>query len=297
MHSKIKKVVIPVAGLGTRGLPYTKEVPKELLPILTTPSLQFIVEEVIEAGVEQVVFITSKGKSALEDYFDHSPYLEEWLRKRGKNQLADKVKKVGSLCEVISVRQKEPLGLGHAVLCAEPVIGKETFALCLGDEVFPPWGNSPKRGIGRLVEESAGGKNSVVGVMEVPLENTSSYGIVDVQGLSLGKTAKVKKTVEKPKPENSPSRWALVGRYVFQPDLFDCLKNIKPGQGGELQLTDAMDLLARQGTLDAFALEGPRYDVGNLLHFVIVQIEAAMRNDELKKPLVEYIENKFLNKK
>ncbi|MBI4405039.1 MAG: UTP--glucose-1-phosphate uridylyltransferase, partial [Deltaproteobacteria bacterium] len=235
MAKSIKKVVIPVAGLGTRGLPFTKEVPKELLPIIDTPTVHFIVEEVISAGIEQVIFVTSKGKSLLEDYFDPSPNLENWLLKRGKGELAEKIRNIGRLCEVISIRQKEPLGLGHAVYCARHVIGNESFAVCLGDEIFPPWDGCTKAGLKHLVDEAGKVEGSVVGVVEIPREDTVSYGIIDIRDGKLDSSpSRVFRTVEKPKPNEAPSRYAVIGRYVFEPKIFDHLKEVRPGVGGEI---------------------------------------------------------------
>jgi UTP--glucose-1-phosphate uridylyltransferase len=287
----VKKVVIPVAGLGTRGLPFTKEVPKELLPVIDTPTLHFIVEEVISAGIDQVIFVTSKGKSMLEDYFDPSPNLVGWLRKRGKDALAERIERIGKLVEVISVRQKEPLGLGHAILCAAPVVGNEKFAVCLGDEIFPPWNPPGKQpALRRLVGLSEEQRSSVVGVVEIPPEDTGSYGVIDFGSASWqGGSIKVKKTVEKPKPAEAPSRFAIIGRYVFEPSLFDELRQVKPGVGGEIQLTDGMDRLAQAGGLQALLIDDCRYDIGNHLSYVIAQVDAALRRPELADRLRAYL--------
>jgi UTP--glucose-1-phosphate uridylyltransferase len=291
MNAAVKKVVVPVAGLGTRGLPFTKEVPKELLPIIDTPTIHYIVEEVIAAGIEQVIFITSKGKSALEDYFDPSPTLESWLRKRGKDGLADRIRDIGTMCEIVTVRQKEPLGLGHAIYCARDVVGKDKFAVCLGDEIFPSWdlgGKAPL--LKRLIESSVEVKASVVGVVEIPKTDSTSYGIIDVSGKKLSETpAKVEKTVEKPKPEQAPSNYAIIGRYVFEPILFDALKETKPGVGGEIQLTDAMDRLCREGKLYALLGNDRRYDVGNHFFYVKAVIDAALMRPEIAPRLKDYL--------
>lgn len=292
MIGQIKKVVIPVAGLGTRGLPFTKEVPKELLPIIDTPTIHFIVEEVLQAGIDQVIFVTSKGKSSLEDYFDPSPNLVAWLRRRGKEELADKIQRIGTLCEVISVRQKEPLGLGHAIYCARHIVNQESFAVCLGDEIFPNWGKNPpqENALGQLVSAANASKGSVVGVLEVPQSETSSYGIIEPSGpVKHGQPTKVIRTVEKPKPEQAPSQFAVVGRYVFESELFACLKDIKPGVGGELQLTDAMDKLCQQGKLSALLLEGLRYDIGSHLSYLKAQIDYAITRPELTEKVKGYL--------
>lgn len=291
---KPRKAVIPVAGLGTRSLPFSKQVPKEFLPILETPTIHYIVEEVVKAGVEQVIFVTSKGKSLLEDYFDLSPDLESWLKKRGKDALAEKVHQVGTMCEVVSVRQKEPLGLGHAVLCARNIVGNEPFVVCLGDEIFPDWPVNGKRQetsvLSRLIQTSSSQTVSVVGVVEIPKTDTTSYGIVDVGGATVGQApAKVLRTVEKPKPENAPSPFAIIGRYVFQAEIFDCLKEVKPGVGGEIQLTDAMDMLAKAGRLYAQQVSGARYDIGNFFYYLKAQIDLALQRPELASKVREYV--------
>ncbi|NBX75196.1 MAG: UTP--glucose-1-phosphate uridylyltransferase [Proteobacteria bacterium] len=294
MKNLIRKAVIPVAGLGTRGLPFTKEIPKEMLPIIDIPTIQFIVEEVIAAGIEQVIFVTSRGKNALQDYFDLSPALDGFLRKKGKHELADKLQKIGTLCEVLSVRQKEPLGLGHAVLCAQPIVGDEKFVVCLGDEIFPPWDqlNRTKPPVKQLVETALELKTSTVGVMEVPLSETKSYGILKISEDKISdRPARVLGTVEKPEPEKAPSRYAIIGRYVFDPIIFDYLAKTPKGAGGEIQLTDAMTQLCDKEGLHAVNLKGCRYDIGNPLFYVKAQIDEALRRPELAGPLREYLKN------
>lgn len=289
MASRPRKLVIPVAGLGTRGLPYTKEVPKEFMPILEVPTIQIIVEEALEAGFDQLIFVTGRGKQALEDFFDYSPGLESQLRARGKTELADLVKKVGSLCDVISVRQKEAKGLGHAVLCAAPIVGTEPFAVCLGDEIFPPWGRTPKarRGIGLLKDAFEKSGASTVGVMEVPTADTPLYGIVDVGGSNLSSVpaAGVRRAVEKPSSDKAPSTYAIIGRYVFTAEIMDVLKDLPPGVGGEIQLTDAMNVLAGKSKLQAMLLPGPRYDVGTPLQYVLAQVDSALLRPQLAERL------------
>lgn len=285
--ARIRKVVIPAAGLGTRGLPFTKEVPKELLPIIDTPALHYIVEEAVQAGIEQVIFVTSKGKTALEDYFDPSPALEAWLRQKGKHELADKIHRIGTMVDVLSVRQKEPKGLGHAVLCAKPLIGNEPFAVCLGDEIFAPWGAKGKRGLKLLADTAEKNTSSVIGVMSVPKSEVSNYGIIEPVSSTFqaGAAIAVKRTVEKPKPEKAPSQLAIIGRYVFQPEILEALEAVKPGVGGEIQLTDGMDTLAAAGRLQAMVLDDNRYDVGNHLYYVLAQVDAALHRPELAERL------------
>lgn len=280
----IRKAVIPAAGMGTRGLPFSKEVPKELVPIVDTPALHLIVDEAIRAGIEQIVLVTSKGKQALEDYFDPSPALEAFLRSRGKHEQADRVHRIGHQVEVISVRQKEPLGLGHAVLCARHVVGDEPFAVCLGDEIFPT-PNSP-RGLKFLCDTTTRDGISTIGVLPVPEQETNQYGIIDTRGAKLTEAAvRVAGTVEKPKPENAPSPYAIIGRYAFGPEILDALKEVRPGSGGEIQLTDGMDALARAGRLQAALFDSNRYDVGNHLYYVLAQVDEALRRPELSDRL------------
>lgn len=290
----IRKVVIPVAGLGTRGLPFTKEVPKELTPILDTPTIHFIVDEAIRAGIETVIFVTGRGKVALEDYFDYSPTLENWLRKRGKDAAADNLKRVGSLVEIISVRQKAPLGLGHAVYCARHAVGNEPFAVCLGDEIYPDWDAADAKSpfLRRVVDEATATSKSVVGVVEIPASDSLSYGMVDLGGKNLAReSVPILRTVEKPKPENAPSQYAIIGRYAFQAELFAALADTQPGVGGEIQLTDAMDKLCRSQSLRALLAICRRYDVGNAFYFLQATIDAALRRPELEPRLRQYLKS------
>lgn len=291
MKGRVKKVVIPVAGLGTRGLPFTKEVPKELLPIIDTPTIQFIVEEVIAAGIEQVIFVTSKGKSVLEDYFDPSPNLEAWLSKRGKEALLENIRRIGRMCEVVTVRQKEPLGLGHAIYCTRSILKDEMFAVCLGDEIFPGWepGKDTRPVLQRLVQTAEEQKASVVGVVEVPQSESASYGIIDIGGAPLSQhPVKIARTVEKPSPESAPSSFAIIGRYVFEPAIFEHLERVVPGVGGEIQLTDGMDRLCKDQGLLALLVDGSRYDIGNHFFYVKAQVDAALRRPELASRLRAY---------
>lgn len=302
-NKPIRKLVIPAAGVGTRGLPYTKEVPKEFLPILDIPAIHWIVEEGIDSGIEQIIFVTARGKQVLEDYFDYATGLEALLKARGKDELAERVHKIGSLCEVIAVRQKEAKGLGHAVLCAQPAVGDEPFAVCLGDEVFTPWGKpqGASRGVGSLCAAYNKSQISVAGVMEVPKADSVLYGMVDVMGKDLGAktpeasrpSAPVSKAIEKPTPENSPSQYAIIGRYAFSPEIFPILKETPAGKGGEIQLTDAMNALATQGKLQAMLLDGPRYDLGSPLQFVMAQVDCALQRPEWRERLKEQLRSRL----
>ncbi|MBI1861972.1 MAG: UTP--glucose-1-phosphate uridylyltransferase [Deltaproteobacteria bacterium] len=291
MPQRIKKAVIPVAGLGTRSLPFSKCIPKEMLPVLETPAIQFIVEECTAAGIEQVILVTSKAKTAIEDHFDLNVSLDSWLKTRGKTALAEKMERLGRLCEVISVRQKEPLGLGHAILCARPILGNEPFVVCLGDEIFPPWTQRPPI-LTQLVEAFETQKASLVGVVQVERSESRSYGIINIGQATLSdRPVKILSTIEKPAPEKAPSHWAIIGRYVFAPEILDELARVKAGTGGEIQLTDGMDKLAAKGALFALKAEGSRYDMGNPFYFVKAQIDAALRRPEIAPQIQAYLES------
>ena len=287
---KVSKIVIPVAGLGTRSLPFSKEVPKEMLPIIDVPTIHYIVREAVDAGMDQVIFITGNGKEVLENYFDFSPALEKQLRDRGKHQLAEELHALGKMCEVISVRQKEPLGLGHAVLCARHIVGDERFAVALGDEIYPNFshpGVTPLRQLSDLANSHSG---SIVAVQEVPKEKTSLYGIVDVGGHKVGKDpVAVKSAVEKPHPDKAPSRFAIVGRYLFEAELFAYLQKTKAASGGEIQLTDAMDAVAKKGDLKAVTIQTARYDVGSAAGYVQAVVDSALSRPGLAQEIRDYL--------
>ncbi len=288
---KVRKIVIPVAGLGTRSLPFSKEIPKEMLPIIDTPAIHYIVKEAVDAGIEQVIFVTGRGKGPLEDYFDFSPALEKILRDRGKHQMAEEMHSLGKLCDIHSVRQKEPLGLGHAVLCARHLVGDAPFAVALGDEIYPNWsqhpGPTPLRQLTELAQHKGG---SWLSIQEVPKEKTPLYGIVDVGGVDVGNgPVAVKSAVEKPSVEKAPSQFAIVGRYVFASEVFDLLQKTKPSKGGEIQLTDAIDALAKDGSLHAVAIQTARYDVGSSAGYVQAVIDSALSRPGLASEIRDYL--------
>ena len=290
MAHNIRKALIPVAGLGTRSLPFSKCIPKEMLPVLDTPTIQFIVEECVRAGIEQIVLVTSGEKSALVDHFKPNPHLEKWLVTRGKLALADKMARLAPLCEIVPVRQEQPLGLGHAIYCGRNAIGNEPFAVCLGDEIFPNWDGSGPSVLETLIEAMGTSRASTVGVVEIPPEDSRLYGIVDIGGNQLaGLPAEVHSTVEKPLPENAPSQYAIIGRYVFLPTLFDALKSTEPGVGGEIQLTDAMNRLAQSRQLFALRVSARRYDMGNPYYFVKAQLDAALMRPDLSAAIRQYL--------
>ena len=273
---KIRKAVIPAAGLGTRFLPATKAIPKEMIPIVDVPMIQHIVEEAVRAGIETVVLVTARHKEAIENHFDYNYELEDSLDKKNKQDLADISRAIGKMCNLISLRQKNPMGLGHAVLCAEPAMGNEPFAILLGDDLIDSDIPCTRQLIDIYERENA----SVVGVMEVPAQEVSKYGIVGGKMLN-PKLMHVDALVEKPQPANSPSRLAIPGRYVLSPAIFDCLRETKPGKGGEIQLTDGLQLLAKREKLLAYQFEGTRYDTGDRLGFIDATLAFALKRPEL----------------
>jgi UTP--glucose-1-phosphate uridylyltransferase len=283
MSQKVKKAIVPAAGLGTRFLPATKTVPKEMLTIVDAPIILYVVEEAIQAGIEDVILIQGRGKTAIEDFFDYSYELEDKLVKDHKEHLLDRVRRVRDQVNIISIRQKQPLGLGHAVLCGEPIIGKMPFAVLLGDEIMiseTASENTTSR-LCRTFDETGA---STVAVMEVEKSQVSKYGIADVVEDRPG-LFKVKGFVEKPKPDEAPSHWALPGRYVFDARIFEDLKTAKPGVLGEIQLTDSMDRLAKKHPFFASTFSARRYDAGDKLGYLMANIELALKNPELSHEL------------
>jgi UTP--glucose-1-phosphate uridylyltransferase len=273
---KIRKAVIPAAGLGTRFLPATKAIPKEMIPIVDIPMIQHIVEEAVRAGIEDVVLVTARHKEAIENHFDYNYEVEDTLDKKGKQDLADISRAVGKLCNLISIRQKTPMGLGHAVLCAAPIIGNEPFAVLLGDDLIDSEIPCTRQLIDLYHEHNA----SVVGVMQVEKDEVSKYGIVGGKMLT-DRLMHVSHLVEKPSPSQSPSQFAIPGRYVLTPAIFDCLRNTKTGKGGEIQLTDALQLLAEREKLLAYQFEGTRYDTGDRLGFIDATLAFALKRPDL----------------
>jgi UTP--glucose-1-phosphate uridylyltransferase len=273
---RVRKAVIPAAGLGTRFLPATKAIPKEMIPIVDVPMIQHIVEEAVRSGVEDVVLITARNKEAIENHFDYNYELEDTLDRKHKQELSEVSKAIGRMCNLISVRQKNPMGLGHAVLCAAPIIGDEPFAILLGDDLIDSEVPCTRQLIDVYEKQGA----SVVGVMEVPREETSKYGIVGGERLD-PRTLRVDRLVEKPAPADAPSQFAIPGRYVLSPAIFQCLRETRPGKGGEIQLTDALQLLAAREKLLAFQYEGDRYDTGDRLGFIDATLTFALRRPEL----------------
>lgn len=282
----IRKVVIPVAGWGTRSLPATKNIPKEMLPIYNKPVIQYVVEEAQRAHIKDVIFVTNRDKNVIEDHFDHNLQLEDLLERSGKLDKLEEVRQVAEMVNILSVRQKRQLGLGHAVLCARELVGDEPFAVMVGDDLM----FSGVPGIGQLIEVAMAEKMPVIGVMEVPWEKVSRYGIIDGEEVAPG-VYRVRDMVEKPKREDAPSRMAIVGRYLLTPDIFDYLEKVKPGHGGEIQLTDALQAMAKERGMMAVRMAGMRFDAGDWAEFLSANIYFALQDESLRYELLGLLKN------
>ncbi|WP_413292221.1 UTP--glucose-1-phosphate uridylyltransferase GalU [Bdellovibrio sp. HCB185ZH] len=285
--SKVKKAIIPAAGLGTRFLPATKTVPKEMLTIVDAPIILYVVEEAIKAGIEDIVLIAGRNKHAIEDFFDMSYELEDKLHKDGKEKLLERVTKARDAANIISIRQKQALGLGHAVLCGLPIVGKDPFAVLLGDEITME-ANGQANVTSQLVKSFEETQTSTISIMKVSEKDVSKYGIAEVEEKAAG-FFKVTSLVEKPKPTDTKSRWALPGRYVFDNAIMDLLATAKPSLNGEIQLTDSMKVLCEQKGLNAMTFTADRYDAGDKLGYLQANIELALKNPELSADLKAYI--------
>lgn len=283
---KIKKAVIPAAGMGTRFLPATKAQPKEMLPIVDKPTIQYVIEEAAEAGIEDILIITGRNKRAIEDHFDRSIELEIMLKEKNKDDELQKIIQISELANIFYIRQKEPLGLGHAVLCARQFIGNEPFAVLLGDDVV----HAQVPCIGQMAEVYSQKCQSVLGVQCVGWDNVHKYGIVDAGGES-GSLVRVKQLTEKPGREEARSDLAVLGRYIIDPEIFAILEATDPGSGGEIQLTDALNILASRQPVWAYTFKGRRYDVGDRLGFLEATIEYALRREDLASDLKAFIKN------
>ena len=282
----IRKVVIPVAGWGTRSLPATKNIPKEMLSIYNKPVIQYVVEEAQRAHIKDVIFVTNRDKNVIEDHFDHNLQLEDLLERSGKLDKLEEVRQVAEMVNILSVRQKRQLGLGHAVLCARELVGDEPFAVMVGDDLM----FSGVPGIGQLIEVAMAEKMPVIGVMEVPWEKVSRYGIIDGEEVAPG-VYRVRDMVEKPKREDAPSRMAIVGRYVLTPDIFDYLEKVKPGHGGEIQLTDALQAMAKERGMMAVRMAGMLFDAGDWAEFLSANIYFALQDESLRYELLGLLKN------
>ncbi|MEC1755781.1 UTP--glucose-1-phosphate uridylyltransferase GalU [Bacillus mojavensis] len=285
MRTKVRKAVIPAAGLGTRFLPATKAQPKEMLPIVDKPAIQYIVEEAVESGIEDILIITGRNKRSIEDHFDRSAELEFNLREKGKTETLKEMQQIADLANIHYIRQKEPLGLGHAVLCAEHFIGGEPFAVLLGDDIMV----SEKPALRQLMDVYDAYGTEVVGVQSVLPEDVSKYGIINTSG-SKGHVYEVKDLVEKPSPEEAPSEIAVMGRYVLTPSIFPVLKSIGRGAGNEIQLTDALREVCRTQPIHARLLKGKRYDIGDKLGFFKASTEIGLMRPEMRTQLLAYLE-------
>ncbi|HCX03498.1 MAG TPA: UTP--glucose-1-phosphate uridylyltransferase [Clostridiales bacterium] len=283
---KVKKAVIPAAGLGTRFLPSTKAQPKEMLNIFDKPSIQYIVEEAVEAGIEDILIILGRNKKSIEDHFDKSYELEDKLKSKGKKELLEGVEKISNLGNIHYIRQKEPLGLGHAIYCAKAFVGNEPFAVMLGDDIV----KSKKPCIKQLIEKYEEYNSTIIGVQEVEKSQVDKYGIVKGEKIN-ERLYKVEDLVEKPKVKEAPSNIAILGRYVISPEIFPILQHTKPGAGNEIQLTDGLKELARRRNVYSYVFEGKRYDVGNKLGFLEATVEFALDDKELGSTFKKYLKN------
>ena len=291
---KIRKAVIPAAGLGTRVLPATKAQPKEMLVIVDKPALQYLVEELVTAGIEEILIITGRNKGSIENHFDYSYELEKTLEENGKKSLLKMVNSISEMSNIYYVRQKKPLGLGHAISCAEAFIGDEPFVVLLGDDIIytdKKKGQSPvTKQLIEKYEELQGG--TILGVQEVAKKNVSKYGIIKPLTQIDDKTVVVEDFIEKPTIEEAPSNLAALGRYVLEPEIFSYLKNTKPGKGGEIQLTDAILAMKNDGEkLYAYNFDGLRYDTGDKFGMFVANVEFGLRHEELKDRVREYLKD------
>ena len=281
---KVRKAIIPAAGLGTRFLPATKAQPKEMLPIVDKPTLQYIIEEAIESGIEEILIITGRNKSSIENHFDKSIELELELEKSGKTELLEEVRKISDMVNIHYIRQKEPKGLGHAIHCAKSFVGNEPFAVLLGDDIV----HNEKPCLKQMIEIYDEYRTSILGVQEVADEDVNKYGIVDGKQIK-DRIFTVKDLVEKPAIFEAPSNIAILGRYIISPTIFEILEHTKPGKGGEIQLTDGLKELAKRETLYAYAFQGRRYDVGDKQGFLEATVEFALSRDDLRDEFLEYL--------
>ncbi len=283
---KIRKAIIPAAGLGTRFLPATKAQPKEMLPIVDKPTIQYIVEEAVASGIEEIVIIIGRGKRSIEDHFDKSFELEEALLKKNQLVMLEEVQKISNLVNIYYVRQKEPKGLGHAILCAKSFIGNEPFAILLGDDIVM----SDTPCLKQIINVFEYYNSSVVGVQSVPEKEVHKYGIIKPKGSIIeSNLLYIDTLVEKPRKEEAPSNYAIMGRYVLRPEIFDILERIPIGQGDELQLTDAINELNKQQVVLAYNFEGTRYDIGDKIGFIKATLDFALQRDEIRDEILDYL--------
>ena len=285
----VRKAVIPAAGLGTRFLPATKSQPKEMIPVVDKPGIQYVVEEAVRAGLDDIVIVTSRGKITVEDHFDRSLELERHLEVGGKDEELEEVKRIAELADIYFVRQKEPLGFGHAVAVARSHVGDQPFVVLTGDEMVPePKGDEPRL-VERMIDIYQQRSGSVVAVVDVPRGEVSSYGVVDGEDIGEKDVFRLRDMVEKPDVGDAPSTLASRGRYVFTPEIFEALERTTAGVGGEIQLTDAIRLLAKDADVFAYVHDGPMYDVGKKMDYLKATVELALRRDDLADSLGDYL--------
>ena len=283
------KAVIPAAGLGTRFLPMTKNTPKEMLPVVDKPAIQYVVEEAINSGIDDIIIITGRGKEVIENHFDIAYELEKILEERGEKEKLEEIRKITELADIFYVRQKRALGLGHAIYKAKKLVGDEFFAVLLGDDIIV----ARKPCILQLKEVYEKYNATVIAVQEVEKENVSKYGIIEGEEIEEG-VYKVKKLVEKPSLEEAPSNVAIMGRYILSPAIFECIEKTKPGKNNEIQLTDALNLLLEKEDIYATKFDGKRYDLGDKFDWLCINIEMALQREEFKEKLINYLK-KLLN--
>lgn len=288
----MRKAIIPAAGLGTRFLPATKAMPKEMLPIVDKPTIQYIVEEAIASGIEDIIIVTGKGKRAIEDHFDFAHELEQNLLEKGKLDILERVQYSTNLADIHYIRQKEPKGLGHAVWCARNFIGDEPFAVLLGDDIV----QSDTPCLRQLIDQYEQTHSSVIGVQTVPDEETHRYGIVE-PSVQIGRRYQVENFIEKPAAGTEPSNLAIMGRYILTPEIFMFLDQMETGTGGEVQLTDAIQKLNHIQRVFAYDFEGKRYDVGEKIGFVKTTVEFALQNEDLRADLLAYLDEVMAKEK
>ena len=284
MQRKVRKAVIPAAGLGTRFLPATKAQPKEMLPIVDKPTLQYIIEEAVASGIEEILIITGRNKKSIEDHFDKSVELELELENKGKTELLEIVQNISNMINIHYIRQKEPRGLGDAIYCARHFIGDEPFAVMLGDDIV----DNKVPCLKQLMDAYDEYRTTILGVQKVAKEDTNKYGIIDAKFIE-DRVYKVKDLVEKPDSDKAPSNIAILGRYIITPEIFDILSDLPPGKGDEIQLTDALKELSKKEAMYAYDFEGKRYDVGDKLGFLEATVDFALKREELKDGFLDYL--------
>lgn len=285
---KVKKAIFPVAGLGTRFLPATKASPKEMLPLIDKPLVQYVVEEAVASGIQQILFVTGRGKRNIEDHFDISVELEAHLYDKGKDRELSHVREIAEMVDIFYVRQRQALGLGHAILCARDFVGNEPFAVLLGDDII----DSRQPCLGQLLDVFNERKGSVLALEKVPMENISSYGCVEADLLE-GNSFQITNMVEKPAREDAPSDMAIIGRYILTPRIFEILEKQEPGKGGEIQLTDAILKLSREESVYGCLFEGLRHDCGDKLGFLKATVDMALKRDEFREEFEAYLRQRL----